>query len=442
MATIQSSHDINLPLRVTQNIKCEQSSPNSMFVEVPRAEDIEGKGNILDRNFGDTWDAVRHSNFDRSTVEPVEIEYPNWSRFQYNPDQIMAADGTKLPLLNSNGMGYDRSSNPQGRFLNKRDPGRLYRLEEEFVLPQHKDLRAISKFNHGRRASDQENFCANTSSPGSYKSPCLLKSEINPLLGIGMRNSGTCKYADTPDDAGKFQLNTTFDSTDWDWLFPLHWGDSEKSPMCHYHDLSNQSQPGFTEPRTVAPTLLTNTGLPGKSPAGNDGMDHFDDMLLELSRSSNTPSHPTGCASRYNTMDLPIQYQLNLGDAFMGSHLGTYTAKPKTPQPFLHDDCFFTSNTQLDEFPELSFPIGQSTSAPLGDNAYPDESSTQEEKSNLRDFLLVKWKGEGLSYKEIREKGGFHEAESTLRGRYRTITKPKEKRVRKPEWKEQDVCNP
>ncbi|KAK4123043.1 hypothetical protein N657DRAFT_645765 [Parathielavia appendiculata] len=44
-----------------------------------------------------------------------------------------------------------------------------------------------------------------------------------------------------------------------------------------------------------------------------------------------------------------------------------------------------------------------------------------------------------MTYKEIRRMGGFTEAESTLRGRYRTLTKCREARVRKPEWSEMDL---
>ena len=56
------------------------------------------------------------------------------------------------------------------------------------------------------------------------------------------------------------------------------------------------------------------------------------------------------------------------------------------------------------------------------------------------DDFLVRCKRRGMSYKEIKTKGGFMEAESTLRGRFRTLTKPKEERVRKPAWQESDVC--
>jgi len=63
------------------------------------------------------------------------------------------------------------------------------------------------------------------------------------------------------------------------------------------------------------------------------------------------------------------------------------------------------------------------------------------DKSNreLMDKYLLEQKRAGLTYRDIKRFGGFTEAESTLRGRYRSLTKPKEDRVRKPEWKENDV---
>lgn len=61
------------------------------------------------------------------------------------------------------------------------------------------------------------------------------------------------------------------------------------------------------------------------------------------------------------------------------------------------------------------------------------------QRSNAKDAFLVKSKRAGMSYKEIKEKGHFVEAESTLRGRFRNLTKRKEHRVRKPEWKTKDV---
>ena len=48
-----------------------------------------------------------------------------------------------------------------------------------------------------------------------------------------------------------------------------------------------------------------------------------------------------------------------------------------------------------------------------------------------RDRLLVEWKLEGMSYRDIKARGGFTEAESTLRGRFRAFTKEPDQRVRK-----------
>ncbi|KAJ5875136.1 uncharacterized protein N7473_012483 [Penicillium subrubescens] len=59
--------------------------------------------------------------------------------------------------------------------------------------------------------------------------------------------------------------------------------------------------------------------------------------------------------------------------------------------------------------------------------------------SDARNALLIEWKRAGISYKDIKRMGGFKEAESTLRGRFRTLTKAKEQRVRKPKWLKRDI---
>ncbi|PMD34151.1 hypothetical protein L207DRAFT_547478 [Hyaloscypha variabilis F] len=58
---------------------------------------------------------------------------------------------------------------------------------------------------------------------------------------------------------------------------------------------------------------------------------------------------------------------------------------------------------------------------------------------DAKDDFLVRSKLAGMSYKEIRRQGKFSEAESTLRGRFRTLTKHKAARVRKPEWDDNDI---
>lgn len=56
------------------------------------------------------------------------------------------------------------------------------------------------------------------------------------------------------------------------------------------------------------------------------------------------------------------------------------------------------------------------------------------------DKILIEGKDVlGLTYKEIRKRMHMNVAESTLRGRYRSLTKPKGHRVRKPVWTQNDV---
>jgi len=53
--------------------------------------------------------------------------------------------------------------------------------------------------------------------------------------------------------------------------------------------------------------------------------------------------------------------------------------------------------------------------------------------------LLVRLRDQGVSYKEIKKRLNCPEAESTLRGRHRTLTKDKSQRVRKPVWTDNDI---
>jgi hypothetical protein len=55
------------------------------------------------------------------------------------------------------------------------------------------------------------------------------------------------------------------------------------------------------------------------------------------------------------------------------------------------------------------------------------------------DDILLQGKKNGETYKEIRKKMYTKCAESTLRGRYRSLTKARQDRVRKPVWRERDV---
>lgn len=77
------------------------------------------------------------------------------------------------------------------------------------------------------------------------------------------------------------------------------------------------------------------------------------------------------------------------------------------------------------------------TTTPATTTAAPRPAAST--PSSTRNAFLIECKRRGLSYKDIKRLGGFKEAESTLRGRFRTLTKAKDQRVRRPQWEERDV---
>ena len=87
-------------------------------------------------------------------------------------------------------------------------------------------------------------------------------------------------------------------------------------------------------------------------------------------------------------------------------------------------------------------PIKSSYSPKCKKTHSSDRLSGSRSQRRASDEFLVRSKLAGKSYKDIRVEGRFTEAESTLRGRFRTLTKRKEQRVRKPQWHEKDVSCP
>ncbi len=129
----------------------------------------------------------------------------------------------------------------------------------------------------------------------------------------------------------------------------------------------------------------------------------------------------------------------------------TYLTQPIYPDPELN---FMSSLAGLSQqeyyYPDMRPPATSSVKSGIADSsdAYDTPSSTDSvpqtpprssPRDNAKDAFLVRCKRQGMSYKEIKLRGKFDEAESTLRGRYRTLTKLKEQRVRRPEWSDQNV---
>jgi hypothetical protein len=113
------------------------------------------------------------------------------------------------------------------------------------------------------------------------------------------------------------------------------------------------------------------------------------------------------------------------------------------PNPILHSQRSYSSLASPEQI-ETEHDFG---SPDLEDN-FPRSNGRQNSVSqslqtvqsrDARDDFLVQLRRRGLPYREIKIKGGYTEAESTLRGRFRTLTKDKNDRVRKPHWQPEDV---
>ncbi|RVX74630.1 hypothetical protein B0A52_01756 [Exophiala mesophila] len=128
----------------------------------------------------------------------------------------------------------------------------------------------------------------------------------------------------------------------------------------------------------------------------------------------------------------------------------TNTPSAQTPGPFTVDWHTLDNDAFLEQSERAGSEavMNQFMSTPMT-NASPTSGLTRPNRvskggrygsrNTSKDDYLVRAKQQGMSYKEIKRVGGFREAESTLRGRYRALTKEPAARVRKPQWTDGDV---
>ncbi|KAG9257136.1 uncharacterized protein F5Z01DRAFT_455334 [Emericellopsis atlantica] len=144
------------------------------------------------------------------------------------------------------------------------------------------------------------------------------------------------------------------------------------------------------------------------------------DSPLQLPSSSTTSSSPSSDAGTETMVDFP------LAGVAMAMHVGS--------SPLLEEPT--SSVDDSDPVPKREYiePTGHrprstpSRISPLGEDA-----------RHRRDQVLLDGRRAGLTYAEIKKRHNLSEAESTLRGRHRTLTRNPEHRVRKPQWTRRDV---
>ncbi len=129
-----------------------------------------------------------------------------------------------------------------------------------------------------------------------------------------------------------------------------------------------------------------------------------------------------------------------VGVEVQGSPLGEseYNMISYPPSPSFADRRLQTQNGVR----ITSTPNSLSARKPFGRHNPNPRRNTLSGHSSRKDEDLIRLRQAGISYRDIKVKGKFTEAESTLRGRFRTLTKDKDQRVRKPQWRTKDVRLP
>lgn len=214
--------------------------------------------------------------------------------------------------------------------------------------------------------------------------------------------------------------------------------------------------PGLTEPwpQEVAPdgNIWTPTGYLSSCWSGQEPLDNPSSTINPATQTLYPPqttttsslSHPP-----YLKFTSPLVSSAQELDHHHSQHEYPRTS---SPQPHCHSQPQSNPQTQ----PTLS-PIQpnqpqniQPSQIPPAYSIEPTLPCSPDARTNLkanlqysdtRNAFLIECKRRGLSYKDIKRLGGFKEAESTLRGRFRTLTKAKEQRVRKPKWHDRDVSD-
>ncbi|KAI2786075.1 hypothetical protein POX_h09842 [Penicillium oxalicum] len=202
------------------------------------------------------------------------------------------------------------------------------------------------------------------------------------------------------------------------------------NPSCQSEDLLTQGQGGF---------LPYNTAWPFMNGNGSDYS-----LIQPFTSFGSSAQNLLGSHTSSNNGISPPHQPISEDDgdsAFMelaqpsrNSHLRSQLPSSATTAHSRHDSEVTLSEKQETLFLQTSEPFQPEDSVP--------GASASIHYTDTRNAMLIEWKKAGLSYKDIKRIGGFKEAESTLRGRFRTLTKAKEQRVRKPKWLKRDVSVP
>ncbi|KAI9040153.1 uncharacterized protein KD926_008476 [Aspergillus affinis] len=222
-----------------------------------------------------------------------------------------------------------------------------------------------------------------------------------------------------------------------------HHHQQQQALINHNEVLCSNGPELFTTPNDHYDNI--NTGYDQTAPTGTATNDFHGLTLLNLN--NETQSH------LYLPPPVPVPVHMNLNPC-----RPEYTNLPSprdpapallnsNPSPFYDPADTFTyqeSLFQLDQLthPQPRFTLTTTTTSHLRPQLLGTGTRPSRCPGEARNAFLIECKRHGLSYKDIKRLGGFKEAESTLRGRFRNLTKSKDQRVRKPQWHDKDVSFP
>lgn len=232
----------------------------------------------------------------------------------------------------------------------------------------------------------------------------------------------------------------------------------------------------------LSPTSTTATSHGPYTPIGSDGDVGFPEPVLRrISQDLSSSFGSTGegmFGTMHRSFDIPpsgfvptVSNPMTLGASSLSLQYGHHEDTRYAGLPFVKENVNgYPANDRLRDSRSLmdhvsfrdldglpsNIPLSQIKREPrvslrcksIGEISQPaakDDQNADNEPSSRsnRDKYLLDMREKGFTYRDIKRQGRFHEAESTLRGRVRVLTKDKSERVRKPEWSENDVgCRP
>jgi hypothetical protein len=249
------------------------------------------------------------------------------------------------------------------------------------------------------------------------------------------------------DESESFGLDTT--KIPYQWSGDTQWCDNLVSPSmnsvmtsCPEYGMSSWDSTAASPQETIEPA----------SPEAHAWKTH--QVKPHIRRDSVNDVTPNGLPATYSQYENPMSFQYS--NNIQGCE--DQKVKPSQESNWVGLSQFNTSSTlPLDVFrptwlinPELdAHERVRNVSLPQETDPFfhrirwlPEGARPQSSVRAEQDRLIIEGKRQNMSYKEIKEHYKIEGAVSTLRGRYRAAIKPKNQRVRKPEWKPKDVSRP